>query len=527
LASPPELREVSEQERREDERQIPAVITIGEPPVMPSLAMAPAGAVDPVSHVAASIVQRIQQDRQQISKIAQGLVGVQQEFGNVEEDVLDKVFTMRSMEKFIREHNQTKALSETLTAEIQGLKNQATHLDTQLVQTGKESVEQRQQYEAKMQNLEDIDRKDVIAIDHASQWLNWLKIIEQEVFKLREANLGLRQDQLNSVAYVKRSTGLISAEQLSIAHENTHARRLHGEILKQHNYAATCRDMDYQLQLKFDNSQGKRDQAHAEARAVSANGVNNEERFMRVNEAMRARAAKAKRNSGTIKGEIKAQEKQTQEMQTDGQVKLTKLRQELGALRRQSSALESDLMSREQARQINEREMGDMKAQIDAIKAALLSGRMAQMRANNTNLKSTLSEMQKALSESQAAAARAFAERYTSQQEEATSRADAEQASIRAQEAARSALAKVAAIRKEGHDAEDRAAQATMNAEASLTIDCQSIWDTRHHEIIERLNGECVVVQTDLATARALVASLTSTVHSTRAAADAEEEDQD
>jgi len=78
---------------------------------------------------------------------------------------------MQSFEKFIRENNYTQVMSDWLNTQIQGLKNQATQLDMQLVQTGTESVEQRAACEANSQNLKGIDKKDVIAMDHASQRL--------------------------------------------------------------------------------------------------------------------------------------------------------------------------------------------------------------------------------------------------------------------------------------------------------------------------------------------------------------------
>lgn len=490
---------------------------IGEPLVPPSLAAAPSPMPeDEVSSVAQTVARRIVADSQKIGAVAQGLTSVQANFGKVEREVLNKVFDMETFKRFVSEHNYTMDLSVKLKAKIEKLEPQAHKLRAELLQVRQLTDEQWAKFQTTMLQLRDIDQQDQVQIDHLSEWLNWLKAIEMQVLNLQQANSGLKNDQLKATDYVQSTTAILDHEQALTKEEYEKSMERHGDITKQHQYAANCRILDHQLQAQLVGLEGMRQKQHQQAMQVNKLGVGRSAQLMKLNDALRGRAQKNKRNALTIKGETKNQRDEVAALQQEGQMKLAKMREVLGSLRQQSTSIESELMARETARQTVERSMGDAQAQVDSLQGAVLSGQMAHMKANNTRLHAQLAEMKAALASSQAAATAAAHQLFTAQQEEQVATAASQAATASAQAVAQQALAAVATAEQSGESQTSAAASSTMEAEASLTVDCKDLWDKNHTVLLAQLNGECSTVDQDLNMANALVASLSGTISAER-----------
>jgi len=92
---------------------------------------------------------------------------------------------------------------------------------------------------------------------------------------------------------------------------------------------------------------------------------------------------------------------------------------------------------------------------------------------------------------------------------------DAANKTVETQEVAQDALARVVAARQSDDAASQKAQAATMEAQASMLIQCSAIWEKEHSHVNAKLK-HCRQVKADLQSVRASVASLTSSVKAAR-----------
>jgi hypothetical protein len=436
----------------------------------------------------------------------------------VEQEVLGKTFNLESFQRFVREHNLTMAMNLQLQQKVAELNAHKNSLDKQLTKLQAKTSQMESKHATAMVQMRAVDEKDEAAIEHLSQWLNWLKAIEVEVYKLEEANEEVTCENKKAVEFVKQASVVIEKDRYETKMHFHNNERLHGEVLKQHQYASQCKAVDAKLQADLDTIQNKRRFEHEAAVNATKNGRELETSLVGESKLMMFRLDKGRRNLATVQGQINTTKADIIALQAEGEARLEKMRKGLSNLRQQSAAVQAELMHREMARQLKEKEVGSTEAEIQAMKNAMLTAEVAKMRANQTNLKENLQQMHVALTTSQASAAKAGQDLLVAQQDEEAAKAAAQTATEKAQKVAQDALAKVAAAREQANAAEEQANNAVMEAEASLMVKCDEVWDRKHPDVIDELTNTCPQVKKDLQTAQALVASLSSTVQSTQAA---------
>lgn len=266
--------------------------------------------------------------------------------------------------------------------------------------------------------------------------------------------------------------------------------------------------------------QGSRESEHANAIGLNGKHKSRQQMLKAKNAAVLSRYQKSRRNIDTIRAGIEQTKEKSKQLQRDGQMQLAKLRSELGELRQQSSAVESELMQRETARQIVERNEQAAESKVAGMRGALSSGALAQLKANNTQLRAELPPLKAALGESQASEQKAQLDLLQAQREEAEAARGSAEATAKSQELARDALAKVAEVERASRQAQEEASAAVLEAEASLTAECGALWDRRHAELLQELQqGDCRTVEQDVATQAALLATLQGSVQAAREAA--------
>jgi len=396
------------------------------------------------------------------------------------------------------------------------LKPQVEHLNTQLIQVTAFSDEEYARYQAETTRLHQIDIKDFQDIQKLQQWVNWLKAVEAQVKKLQDANTELRTQQLQSTQYVKTASAELDRVHKSLSDEYRSAIQLHSEITKQHDYATSCRGADHRLTIGLHAMQGSRETEHANAIALNSKHKSSQEMLKAKNAAVLSRYQKSNRNIDTINAGTAQTKEKIKQLQQEGEMQLAMLRSQLGQLRQQSSAIEGELMQREAARQMVERNEQAAQSKVSDMKGALSSGELAHLKANNTGLKAELPPLKKALGESQTSEQAAQMDLLQAKREEADAARESAEATAKSQAVAREALGKVAEVERASREEQDKVAAATLEAEASLTVECSAIWDRNHAEILQQLGGECQVVKQDVATQNALLATLQGSVQAAR-----------
>lgn len=427
-----------------------------------------------------------------------------------------KVFNMESFARYANSHNYSAAEHERLRQEMETLKPEVNHLNTQLMQVTASSDEQDARYLADTARLQKIDVKDFKDIKKLKQWVDWLKAVESQVKKLDEANTELKTQQVLSTQYVKTASAELDKMHKTLEDEYASALLLHREITKQHDYATDCRGADHRLTLELSQVQGSREAEHANAIGLNGKHKSRQQVLKAKNTAVLGRYQKTNRNDETINLGITQTKEKTKQLQELGEMQLAQLRSELGELRQQSKAIEGELMQRETARQMIERNEQAAASKVMDMKGALSSGDLSHLKANNTNLKAELPPLKIALGESQTAEQAAQMDLLEAKKEEAEATQESVEATAKSQAVAREALGRVAEVEKAEREFVDSAASATIEAEASLTVECSALWDRHHADIIEKLEGECHRVEQDVVTQNALLATLEGTVQAAR-----------
>lgn len=233
--------------------------------------------------------------------------------------------------------------------------------------------------------------------------------------------------------------------------------------------------------------------------------------WKKKNGLIEARLKKSKANLNTInfaKADIKAK---ISSLQTEGQMKLKKMKEELGKMREESAKMETAMIAKISNRKLIEKALHGAKAQAEDMQERLVAGRIDKLRKNNTQMSDDLDQIRKGLQKSQVKTAQAEQQRTALLAQAAQLRALAKNKTAQAQQIAREALAKVVAIKQEDDAYAQKAQKATMVAQASMLTKCSVIWDQEHPKVKSKLKN-CKQVATDLKALKASVKSLETTV---------------
>jgi len=225
---------------------------------------------------------------------------------------------------------------------------------------------------------------------------------------------------------------------------------------------------------------------------------------------------KAKTNLQTINFAKSNMKSKISALQTEGQIQLEKLKDELGKLRQQSAGIEAAMMAKISNRKLIEKALRGASVQMTDMQTRLLAGRLDKLRRNNTQMSGDLAQIRSGLETAQVNTAKAEAQRTQLLAQAAQVKQQAANKTAEVQDVAREALAQVVAARQSDDDAQQKAQEATMQAQASMLTKCSAIWEKEHVHVFSKLK-KCKQIKLDLQVARASVAALTSSVKASQA----------
>eukprot|EP00427_Karlodinium_veneficum_P048054 CAMPEP_0169226284 /NCGR_PEP_ID=MMETSP1016-20121227/23660_1 /TAXON_ID=342587 /ORGANISM="Karlodinium micrum, Strain CCMP2283" /LENGTH=560 /DNA_ID=CAMNT_0009304869 /DNA_START=60 /DNA_END=1742 /DNA_ORIENTATION=- len=466
---------------------------------------------DPVPDIDASVRERIEEDGKRVGKIAENLVGVQGDINRVEKEVLGKVFDMSSMKVFLDKHETAIKDHEKYEQEAADLTNQATTLSKQLDNAINETSVQDKSHRSAMTRLSSKVAEDKVVIAGLQKELVPLVEMEKEVQRFPEVNANLTAWNTRAVSAAQAATQESLYEKVKMKGYQETTKNLMKELVKQHDYATKCHSRLYQLNTQIHELQTKEAQMKYEQSQADAKGDAMEKFLEDKNVLIETRLQKAKTNLQTINFAKANVEAKIATLQTEGQMKLEKMKEELGKLRQQTASIEAAMMAKVTNRKLIEKALRGAGIQVEDLQARLLAGHLGKLRANNTQMTNDLNEIRQGLQQSQVATAKAEAEKQHYEWLVDHLKNETSATTLRAQDVAREALAKVVAVKAEANEATQKAEEATLAAQASQLQKCDAIWVKEHPKVLEKIKA-CVQVKVDLDAMKANVASLTATV---------------
>jgi len=283
------------------------------------------------------------------------------------------------------------------------------------------------------------------------------------------------------------------------------------ELVKQHDYATKCHERLHQLNTQLHEVNSKEARMKYEQGRDAAKGEAMEKFLEAKNANISARLKKSKTNLQTItfaksnaKGKIGA-------LQTEGQIRLEKLKAELGKLRGQSVQLETAMMAKITNRKLIEKVLRGDSVKVEGMQEKLLAGRLEKLQRNQTAMTGDLAQIREGLQKAQIATAKAEAERQQLLQQAAQMKDTALKKMQETQQVARKALVQVNAAREDDDAKRQEADEATMQAQASMLVKCGALWTKEHPNVNKKIKA-CAQVKQDLNSVKASVAMLTSSV---------------
>lgn len=241
--------------------------------------------------------------------------------------------------------------------------------------------------------------------------------------------------------------------------------------------------------------------------------LNVQQQLSKKNQALKVRLEKAKVNLATTNSQIIATRARQQELTLQGERDLGSLRNKLGELREEEVMTEAELMKRIADRKVVENDIQQLESEIRRLRKELMSGELARLRTNNSQLKADLEQAQHTLQTSESNIMKYQVEVAQANESVVRLKNATNQTMMQTKKEAREAITRVVEAKKSSDAAAAKAQEAIMRAEAAQLVECNATWDKEHPKILEEVE-RCKAVKLSLDTANAQVAALTSTISS-------------
>mmetsp|Transcript_53264 Transcript_53264/g.113872 ORF Transcript_53264/g.113872 Transcript_53264/m.113872 type:complete len:523 (-) Transcript_53264:275-1843(-) len=456
-----------------------------------------------------TVDDRIDADGREISLIAQELTDVQDQFRQVEQESLSKVFDLGSMKTFFENQKAAEARNGELSKEYSRLVGQVSALTNQLVEAKQQIEAQDAAYQKQAATLKSkIDQGKALAEQKVSQ-LHDQKKTDQENLALQEANRQLGQQ--NALSKEALHKVLVRLSQVKTQYD------------LRVNYTA-------ELQEKYDSERTSLDQCEGDFTATKKaleDAVKKEleekyrlqrleaeakEAFLKgeaENALLKKRLEKAKANTVTIQGQVVKSTEKLGALKATGEAEISKLKESLGKISAKGASMEAKIVMTKQAKVALENEIKELEKEVEVLQARLASGELAVVRANNTRLKEELGRAQAHLHTAKISIAAATDRQDSALQQKTVFDKEAERLGAKASKAATEAVAKVTQLQQQAADAAARAEQLTLLAQSLQITECDSLWDKDHPQVLADLDS-CKPLPDEIQAAKAQVASLSS-----------------
>lgn len=493
--------------------------------------LAPAPSHSAPSAVSQTVGQRIEQDSKNIGLVARRLLEVQDSIDNVEHEVLGKVFDMQSLSAFLGSHRVATDAESELRTSVGSYSKEVKDLADRLRRTKEETAKQRADHVARMaamraalanhqyeQGLLPVGPGPAPA--PAMQPAEEQTISEAKDLSKSNADLANQNKNLGAQDANAQTLSAEDAKNLADAKAELSKRRsivleLEKEIREQHQYADVCHSQAEKLRLQLEAEEERLNGAKRRLEEQEQRHLRMQHALLDQSKVLKKRLVKGKANLATIQTQIISTKERHDNLEAQGEVELGQMRKNLGEVRQRAEAAESELNARIENRVLLEKNVTHLQNEVRRLQDVLMSGTLADLRANNTLIKKQLVQAHNEVMESQRKLVAYETNATQTNSSIIALKMQAGESASRAREVARATLAQIAQVKKSDDELRAKAEEAAMQAEAQQMTDCVGIWDKEHAELLTELS-KCPQIKLDLETASAQVAALTSTVTATQ-----------
>mmetsp|Transcript_63850 Transcript_63850/g.208159 ORF Transcript_63850/g.208159 Transcript_63850/m.208159 type:complete len:618 (-) Transcript_63850:140-1993(-) len=456
-----------------------------------------------------TVDERIDQDSRRISLIAQELVSVRDQFRNVEQESLSKVFDMGSMKSFFEMQKEAQERNHQLQKESARLVGQVGALTEQLNRARGQYEAQDDAYNAQEKRLRAQVAKERVEVAEKTTDLQKQKNTYQANLALTDANQALATQNSHSLEAVQVVMKKLAMAKSVLESRQNATQEVEAAVMKQREYLKHCEGDSRKITDAIGKSAAEEELEKTKAATEEKNEEQAVQKAQLANSLMGQRLGKAKANKLTIQNQIIRTTEKFAALQIHGEAELHRLRSALGEMRETLQAMETQLTINVQARQALEKEITSLEEEVKKLEEKLLSGELAAIRANNTRLKEELGRAQVHLHEAKATTEIAADRQVRASTALEHARAETERQGQEATKVARESLARVEAVKQAAVDAATRTDEAVMLAESAQIDDCDPLWDKNNPDILKEIE-QCKTLPADLEAANAQVASLSS-----------------
>jgi len=500
---------------------------VAQSPAPAPAAAAPAADAAPVvpaapghsapSNVAQTVGQRIEQDSKNIGLVARRLLEVQDSIDNVEHEVLGKVFDMQSLGQFLGSHKLATDSEEKLRTSVASYSKEVKDLALRLKHTKEETVKQHEEHLARMAAMRAALASPGIGPAPASGPAPAPAVVEARDLQKSNANLEAEDKFLadqddNANLEADDEAQKLSDAKFELAKRRNLVLELEKEIRAQHQYADVCHSQAEKLRMQLESEEKRLNGQKMRLEEKEQRHLRMQHALIDTNKDLKTRLTKAKANLATIQTQIISTKERHDALQAQGEVELSQMRKNLGEVRQRAEAAEAELNARIENRVMLEKNVTHLQKEVRRLQDIIMSGHLAELRANNSLIKKQLVQAHTEVMESQ----RTLVAHQTNASATNSSiqilKTQAQEHASRAREVARTTLAQIAAVKKSDDELRQKAEEAAMQAEAQQMVDCVGIWDKENADLLAELE-QCPQIKVDLETASAQVATLTSTVN--------------
>lgn len=460
-----------------------------------------------------TVDERIKEDSDRIGHIALALMDIQGGIQDVEREALNKVFDMESMRSFLDVHDAAVDKNKELNREVSRLNSQVSSITEQLDKAHKQMLQAEGEHRDLVNSMNAEGARDRDEVNALRKSIERDRLIGQGNAELKEANVVFRNQNVKAEWAVENVLQTLKTAKDDLDQGRKDSRSLENELLEQHKYAEMCHHRALQIEMQVKHYEDERVVLRTHASKTAQANLHVQQQLSAKNQVLKVRLEKAQVNLATTNSQIIATRARQHELTLQGERDLGHLRNKLGELREEEVMTEAELMKRIADRKVVENDIQQLESEIRRLRKELMSGELARLRTNNTQLKADLETAQRTLQTSESNIMKYQTEVVQANESDVELRKLANQTMNRTKQVAREAITRIIAAKKDSDDAAAKAQEAVMQAEAAQMVECNVTWDKDHPKVLEELE-RCKAVKLTLDTANAQVAALTSTISS-------------
>lgn len=474
----------------------------------------PAKESAPDTPFALTMDERIQRDAAALDAVAEHLSGLENSTAQVAEDAMGRVYDMSSVESFMSDHEaavkeqkeldqeviRLNSLLETFTKELEMVKTQTKQQDVAF------------QHATELHNKTlRVKAAEAVTLRPAYEHR---RLMEESGKALNRSNFYLIKQNIDGARALKNLAQELHVAKVNLTLQTRDTDTVKAAVLKQHTYAEDCKRTSEAKEAELAVVSKLHDKIHGRWRGVDKRAnktAKARKTFANKKEALLRKLNETAQNNLDLQTEIYRTRAQQEQLQRVAQAELAHLGKLLGEQRTAEESAKAQLKELVLAREAENRRLVTAQNAVEELQHQLLSGGLAQLRSNNTQLKAELQEAEQAMQGSQANLAKYDAEIAQIDQSLAMMKNASEATLAKQQAQIGDALGEVIDAKKKGEDAVSAENQAALSVEQSALVDCNATWDEENKALLQELTS-CEDKRQQLRTVRAQVEVLTNTI---------------